>query len=318
MLFRNQFKYLIATGIVILPTNVLSQNFPNTFVRIVTTEVGSGNDFSARLIVQDLSATLGQQVIVDNRGNIAGEIVAKAAPDGYTLLSWGSPLWLAPFLREKVPYDPVRDFSPITLLATSPNILVVHPSLPVVSVKQLIALARAKPGMLNYSSPGPGGSPHLAAELLKAMARVNIVHIPYKGMGSALSATISGEVQLMFPSAAPASPHVKSGRLKALAVTTIQPSALVPGLPTVAAAGLPGYESLGMFGIFAPAGTPVVVVRRLNQDIVRILNKENVRAKFFNSGAEAVGNSPEEFAAIVKSDMAKMGKLIKDAGIRVD
>ena len=310
----------VAASLIALATAspAIGQNFPNKVIRIVTTEAGSGNDFTSRLVAQGLPERLGQQVIVDNRGNIAGEVVARAAPDGYTLLSWGSPLWLAPYLRTKVAYDPIKDFSPVTLMATSPNILLVHTSLPVKSVKELVALAKARPGDLNYSSPGPGGSPHLAAELLKNMARVNIIHVPYKGMGSALTAVVSGEVQIMFPSAAAAAPHVKSGRLRALAVTTAQPTALAPGLPTIAASGLPGYESLGMFGIFAPAGTPAAVVQTLNQEMVRVLNSPAVKQKFFGAGAEVVGSTPEAFGAIVKADMAKMGKLIRDAGIQAD
>ena len=293
-----------------------AQTFPSRVVRIITTQAGSGNDFTARLLAQALLERLGQQVIVDNRGNIAGEIVARALPDGYTLLSWGSPLWLAPYLRTKVPYDPVKDFAPITLVATSPNLLVVHPSLPVKSVKDLIALAKRRPGELNYSSPGPGGSPHLAAELLKSMAGISAVHVAYKGVGSALTAVLSGEVQFMFPNAASAAPHVKSGRLKALAVTAAQPTALAPGLPTLAASGLPGYESSGMFGIFAPAGTPAGIIQLLNQEIVRASRTPDVKDKLFNSGAEVVGSSPEQFAAIVKADMAAMGKLIRSAGIQ--
>ena len=298
--------------------NICAQNFPNRPIRIITTEVGSGNDFTARLISSALLDGLGQHVVVDNRGNIAGEIVAKATPDGYTLLSWGSPLWLAPYLREKVAYDAVKDFAPVTLMATSPNILVVHPSLAVKSVKDLIALAKVRPGDLNYSSPGSGGSPHLAAELFKSMAGVKIIHVAYKGMGSAILGVIRGEVQIMFPSAAAVTPHIKSGRLRALAVTSARPTALAPGLPTMAVSGLAGYESLGMFGVFAPAGTPAPIVNRLNQEMVRVLNKPDIKQKFFDSGTETVGNTPEEFSAIVKSDMAKMGKLIKDAGIRAD
>ena len=297
---------------------VYAQNYPNTFIRIVTTQAGSGNDFTARVIAPAISGGLGQQVIVDNRGAIAGEVVAKAQPDGYTLLCWGSPLWLAPFLREKVAYDPVKDFAPISLLVTTPNILVVHPSLSVKSVKELIALAKARPGDLNYASPGAGGSVHLAAELFKSMAGVNIVQIGYRGTGQAFTSLISGEVQLMFPNAASVTPHVKSGRLRALAVTSAVPSALAPGLPTVTASGVPGYESLARFGMFAPAKTPEAVVRRLNQEIVRALNMADVKQKLFNSGAEVVGSSPEEFGTTIKSEMARLGKVIKDAGIRAE
>ena len=293
-----------------------AQPYPNKPVRIVTTEPGSGNDLVARLIVPWLSASLGQPVVVDNRGILAGEIVAKATPDAYTLLSYGSPLWLAPFMRERVPYDPVKDFAPITLAASSPNVLIVHPSLPVNSVRELIAAARARPGELNYSSSSTGATPHLAAELFKAMAGVNIVRVPYKGSGAALTALIGGQVHVMFPNAGAVTPYLKSGRLRALAVTTNEPSALVPGLPTLAASGLPGYESVSPFGIFAPAGTPPALVHRLNQEIVGALRKPEVIERLFNTGTESVASSPEQLAATIKSEMAKWGKVIRDAGIR--
>jgi len=299
-------------------SNVFSQDFPRKPIRIVASGPGGGVDYTTRLIGQGISGPLGQQVIIDNRGIPGIDMVARSPADGYTLVSWGSALWLAPYLRDKVTYDPVGDFSPITLFVTSPNILVVHPSLPVHSVKELLALAKSKPGALNYSEPAAGGSNHLAAELFKAMAGVNIVDVRYKSTGAALTAVIGGEVQVMFAAAAAVTPYLKPVKLRALAVTTTQPSALAPGLPTVAASGLSGYEALAMFGMFVPAGTPAPIVNRLNQEIVRALNVADVREKLFNSGAEVVGNSPDEFAVIVKADMAKMGKLIKSAGIRAE
>jgi tripartite-type tricarboxylate transporter receptor subunit TctC len=306
------------TGLALVITVCIAhaQPYPYKPVRIVTTEPGSGNDLVARLIVPWLSAGLGQPVVVDNRGILAGEIVAKAAPDAYTLLSYGSPLWLAPFMRERVPYDPVKDFAPITLAASSPNVLIVHPSLPVNSVRELIAAAKARPGELNYSSSSTGATPHLAAELFKAMAGVNLVRVPYKGSGAALTALIGGQVHVMFPNAGAVTPYLKSGRLRALAVTTSEPSALVPGLPTLAASGLPGYESVSPFGIFAPAGTPSALVHRLNQEIVAALRKPEVIERLFNTGTESVASSPEQLAATIKSEMAKWGKVIRNAGIR--
>jgi tripartite-type tricarboxylate transporter receptor subunit TctC len=292
---------------------VHAQPYPSKPVRIVTTEPGSGNDLVARLIAAGLSGNLGQQVIVDNRGILAGEIVAKAPPDGYTLLAYGSPFWLAPFIRNNVGYDPVRDFAAVTLSASSPNILVVHPSLPVNSVRELIALAKARPGELNYGSSSTGATPHLAAELFKSMAGVNIMRVPYKGSGAALNDLIGGQVQLMFPNAGAATPHVKSGRLRALAVTTAQPSVLAPGLPTMAASGLPGYESVSPFGIFAPAGTPAVIINRLNQEIVRVLITAEVKERLYNVGVEVVGGSPEQLMVTMKSEMAMWGKVIRDA-----
>jgi len=294
---------------------VCGEDYPNKPVRMVTSEPGGGNDFAARLIAQGLSLTFKQRVVVDNRGIIAAEIVAKAPPDGYTLLFYGNPFWLAPFLRDNVPYDPVRDFFPISLAVSTASILVVHPSLPVKSVSGLIALARARPGELNYSSGTMGAASHLAAELFRTMAGIKIMRVPYRGTGAAFTALIAGQVQVMFPTAGSVTPHLKSGRLKALAVTTAQPSALFPGLPTIAASGLPGYESVSLVGIFAPTETPAAIIDLLNRNIVGVLDQADVREKFFNAGVDAIGGSPAELAAAMKSEMARMGKVIRDAGI---
>jgi tripartite-type tricarboxylate transporter receptor subunit TctC len=312
---------ILLLGMMILGMGAATgQNYPNKPIRIVTTEPAGAADIATRLIAPGLTGSLGQQVIVDNRsgaGSVAAiESVAKGPPDGYTLLLHGSPVWLMPFMRDHVPWDPVRDFSPITLAVTLPNLLVVHPSLPVRSVKELIALAKARPGELNYGSGSTGASNHLAAELFSAMARVSMVRIPYKGGGPAVLGLIGGQVQLMFATAASVSPHVKSGRLRALAVTSAEPSALFPGLPAVAASGLPGYEAGTIYGVFAPANTPALLIERLHQEIARALNRAEVKERLFNSGMEAAGSSPEAFAAVIKSDMAKWGKVIRDAGIR--
>jgi tripartite-type tricarboxylate transporter receptor subunit TctC len=209
-------------------------------------------------------------------------------------------------------------FSAITLVGSSPNILVVHPSLPSKSVSELLALAKAKPGELNYASPGAGGSSHLAAELFKAMGRVDILRIPYSSTGLALTALIAAQVQLMFPATGGAMPHVKAGRLRALAVTSAQPTALAPGLPTVAASGLPGYESVAPYGIFAPVSTPSAVINRLNQEIVRVLNAPDIKEKLFNAGIDVVASTPKQLAAAVEAETARMGKVIKEAGIRAE
>lgn len=313
--------WALSVGTMVLAAGAASgQSYPSKPIYIVTGTAGGASDFVARLVAQGMTGSVGQQVVVENQGSASGimaaQTVARAPRDGYTLLAYGSPIWIMPFLQDNVPYDPVRDFAPVSLTVSSPNILAVHPSLPVTSVKELIALARARPGDLNYGAGASGGSPHLSAELFKTMARVNIVHVAYRGVGPALTALISGEVQIMFPSAGAAAPHLKSGRLRALAVTTARPSALFPALPTVAASGLPGYESVSVFGMFAPARTPATLINRLNQEIVRALHRKDVKERLFNSGIETVGSSPEEFAATIKSDMAKWGKLIKDAGIR--
>jgi tripartite-type tricarboxylate transporter receptor subunit TctC len=299
---------------------VCAQTYPNKPIRMVTSAAGGSADFAARLIAQGLTGDLGQQVVVDNRGGSVSTsvaIVAKAPPDGYTLLLYASSLWIAPLLQQ-VSYDPIKDFSPITLAASSPYILVVHPTVPVTSVKELIALAKAKPGELNYGSSGLGTANHLAAELFNAMAGVSIVHVPYKGAGPALNALIGGQLQVMFPSAGSVTSHIKSGRLKALGVTSAGPSALAPGLPTVAAAGVPGYESLLMIGVFTPAGVPAAIINRLNQEIVKALRKADTKERLFNAGVEAVGGTPAQLAASVKSEMVRLGKVIKDAGIRAE
>lgn len=295
-----------------------AQNYPFKTIRIVTSEPGGSTDFLARLIAQGASGRLGRQIIVDNRGGgaLAAEVVLRALPDGYTLLLSGTSLWLAPFMRDSVSYDPLKSFAPITLAGTSPNILVTHPSLPVRSMKGLIALAKARPGELNYGSGSTGAPSHLAAELFKAMADVNIVRIPYKGTGPAINALVGGQVQIMFVSPTSVAPHVKSGRLRALAVTTAQPSKLASGLPTVSAAGLAGYESASSFGVLAPANTPAQIIDRLNREIVQVLATAEAKERLFSAGVEPVGNSADEFAATMKSDMAKWGRLIKAAGIR--
>ncbi len=297
--------------------SVNGQNYPSKPIRIVASPVGGSGDFHARLIAQGISASLGQPVVVENRGgggNILGEIAAKAAPDGYTLLNNGSSFWIGPLLQ-KAPYDPVKDFAPVTSTTSSPNILVIHPSIPVKSVKELIAYAKARPGELNYASGVTGSEPHLLAELFKAMAGIDIVRIAYKGTGLAVSDLLGGQVQLLFGSAASVAPHLKTGRLTPLAVTSARPSSLYPNLPTVGAT-LPGYASASMQGIWAPAGTPRAIVNRLNQEIARFINSADVKEKLFNIGVEPDTSSPEEFAAVIKSETVRMAKIIKQLGIR--
>jgi len=303
-------------------TDAAAQAYPAKPIRIVTAEAGGGNDFAARAIVRGIGDSMGQQLIVDNRGGaggiIAAEIVARAPPDGYTLLVYASNIWIIPLLKKNVPYDMGRDFAPITWAARSPSTLVVHPSLPVKSVKDLIAIAKAKPGQLNYGSGGSGATTHLAAELFKSMAKVNIVRVTYRGNSPALNDLIAGQIQVMFATAGTVAPHTGSGRLRALAVTSAQPTALSPGLPTVASAGLPGYESLSIYGVFAPSKTSAAIIQQLNREMVRVLNRADVKDLFFNAGVEAVGSSPEAFAAAIKADVARMSKVISEAGIRED
>jgi tripartite-type tricarboxylate transporter receptor subunit TctC len=257
---------------------------------------------------------LGQQVIVDNRGGIIPAVtVAQAAPDGYTFLVHGSTIWLSPFLHENLPNDPIRDLSPVTWAVSQPNVLVVHSSVPASSVRELILLAKKHPGVLNYASSATGGTPHLAGELFRSMAGVNVVRINYKGVGAALNAQITGEVHMMFSTTSSVVPHVKAGRLRALAVTSAQPSDLAPGLPTVSASGVPGYEVVSILGMFAPAGTPAQIIERVNSEIVRYLNTPDIKDRFLKSGVEVVASSPQQLAAIVKSEMAKWGKILTPA-----
>ncbi len=309
---------LFLAALIVFPGLALAQDFPSKPLRILTQPTGGGTDFASRIIAAGITPGLGQQVIVDNRpGTIAAEMAAKSPPDGYTMVLYANGMWVEPFLRSGVNYDPVRDFEPLTWVAASPNVLVVHPSLPVKSVRELVALAKSKPGELNYSSAGGGTPNHLAAELFKSLAKINIVHVPYKGTGAALTGLISGEVQIAFPNAAGAAPLVRSGRVRGLAVTTRRQSPLFPGLPTVAQV-LPGYESVGIVGMFLPAKTPVAIVNRLNEEIVRVLRKPDVIDKFRNSGVEVVGSTPDEFAVAMKADMDKWAKVIREAGIRAE
>ena len=281
---------VVATGDA-LP--VCGQDYPNKPIRVVTGEPGGGSDFAARVLAQGLTTALGKQVVVDSRAVLViMETVARAPADGYTLLFYGSSVWLAPFLRNDVNYDPVKDFSPITIAIRAPNVLAVHPSVAAASVGELIALARARPGVLNYASVGSGSTAHLAAELFKAMAGVDIVHIPYKGGAPAVNDLISGQVQLMFGTAGSVAAHIKSGRVRGIAVTSPQPSELFPGLPTVAASGLPDYQSGTLQGLFAPARTPAAIIRRLNQEAVGVLKKTEVREKLFGGGVEVVASAP--------------------------
>lgn len=296
-----------------------AQDVATKLRRIITIEAGGGNDTTARLIAQGWSGQLGQRVIVENRGGasgiIAAETVIKAAPDGYTLLSISSSLWLLPFMQS-VPYELSRDLIPVALATTAPNILVVNPALPVRSVGELIALAKARPGQLNYGTAGSGSAGHMAMELFKSMARVDMVRIAYKGGAPAMNDLISGQVQLSITSTGTLGGHVKSGRLRALAVTSARPTALAPGLPTIASAGLPGYVLVSTYGLFAPAKTPASAITRINQDIVRGLQTTDIRERFFNTGTEVVGSTPQEFASAIQSDMTRLGTLIRDTNIR--
>ena len=292
------------------------QDYPNKPIRIVAPGAGGGTDFTARIVATGLASALNQQVIVDNRATtfLASEVASKSAPDGYTLHANGTSLWTNPILR-KMPYDAIKDFVSVSQLVREVTVMAVHPSLPVKTVQDFIALAKARPGELNYAGTTPGAPAHLAAELFKSLAGVNIVHVPYKATAPSVLAVMSGEAQMTITDSGTLSPHMKAGRLRGLAVTTAQPSPLVPGLPTIAASGVPGYEAVNITGLWAPTNTPAPIIARLNQEVVRHLNTAEVKTRFFNAGVEVVASTAAELDALVRSENAKMIKVIRDARI---
>jgi tripartite-type tricarboxylate transporter receptor subunit TctC len=290
---------------------------------IVPFSAGGGADIVARAIGQKLTESLGQQVIIDNRTGAAGiigmEAAAKAPPDGYTIvLGQTGPNSINPSLYDKLPYDALKDFAPITETTSYPYVLVVHPSVPVRNVKDLIALAKSHPNGLTYASAGNGAANHLAAELLKNMAQIRMVHVPYKASAPALIDVLGGHVSMMFDPIITCMPHVRVGKLRALAITSLARSAISPELPTFAETGLPGYEAIGWHGVLAPAGTPKEMVARLHAEIVRVLRTPDMRARFAEQGAEPVGNTPDEFARFLKADLEKWSKVVKTAGVRAN
>ena len=312
---------MLATCTIVFGADVaVAQGYPNRVVRLVTSEAAGGSDLAARVLATGLAGSLGQSVVVENRGGgvIAGEMVVKAPPDGHTLLVYGNTLWLLPLMRSSVSYDTIRDFLPVSLLATSPAVLLVHPSVTANSVQELVALAKARPGLLNYASAALGTSNHLAAELFKAMAGVDIVRVGFKGGPSALNSLIAGETHVMFALVGAGMPQARAGRVKALAVTGANPSALAPGLPTMAASGLPGFVVAFTPGLFVRAGTPEAIIERLNREIVRLLGQAEIRDKFLSVGLEPLSSTPNEFAATIRTELAVLGKVIRDAGIRED
>ncbi|HXF65679.1 MAG TPA: tripartite tricarboxylate transporter substrate binding protein [Burkholderiales bacterium] len=287
---------------------------------VVPSSPGGGADISARIIAPKLSEALGQQVVVENRPGastmIGGEAVARAAPDGYTLLLGISTLAINPAIYRKIPYDALKDFAPVSQLVSLPNLLVTHPSLPVATVKELVALARARPGQIHYASAGVGTNPHFSMELFLSMAGLRMVHVPYKGSGRGIVEVIAGQVPVMMPSILAGLPHAKSGRLRALGVTSAKRAGGAPGIPTIAEAGVPGYEAVQWFGVLAPAATPREIVSRLHGEIVRALHSPEVRGRFAADGADPVGSTPEEFAAFLRAETAKWAKVAQEAGIR--
>ena len=317
LLSRFAMTFLLCLAVTTPP--VSAQDYPNKPTRIITSSPGSGSDFVARLIAQGITGPLGQPVIVDNRSsNLTGDYAMNAPPDGYNLLVESNSFWLAPLLQTK-PYEVLRDFTPVTTVLSRPNIVVVHPSVAANSVSDLIVLVKARPGQLNYSSSGNGSSEQLAMEMLKFMAGgINIVHVSYKGSAPAVTAVVAGEVQMVIASAALVLPQIKAGKLRALAVTSAKPSPILPNLPTVASFGLRDYDYMTITGLFASGKPPQAIIHRLNQEIVRVVNSAETRDRFAAMGVEPVGNTPEEFVAIIKADVARMGNVIKQAHITAD
>jgi len=304
--------------------DAFAQAYPSKPIRyIVPFPAGGGQDLVVRALAPRMSEALGQTVIVDNRPGAAtmvgAELAAKSPPDGYTVFN-GSNTTLAinPNLYSKVPYDPIKDFVAVTQIASLPNLLVVHPSLPVRTVKELAALARNRPGQLNYGSSGTGTPAQLAGVMFGDEARAKLVHVPYRGSSQALTALISGETQMMFGSMTSTLPFVKSGRLRAIAVTGAKRSLAAPDVPTVAEAAFPGFEAVTWYGLFVPAGTPAAIVSKLNAEVVKILRAPDFRDWLVAQGADPVGSTPDELAAFVKTELVKYAKIVKDSGMRPD
>ncbi|MBI3043987.1 MAG: tripartite tricarboxylate transporter substrate binding protein [Betaproteobacteria bacterium] len=300
-----------------------AQDYPTKPIRLVVpTAPGGGTDISARMIAPKLSEFLGRQVVVENRAgggtNIGVEFVARSAPDGYTLLMGISSLAINPHTQSKVPYDPVNDFAPISQVVKVPLILVSHPSLPVRSVKELIAFVKKRPGQLNYGTGAVGSNPHLAMELFLSRTGLKIVHVPYKGQGPAVTDGVAGHVHLVMANILAALPHIRNGRFRALGVTSSKRAAVVPGVPTLSEAGVPGYEVVQWFGVLAPAGTPRDVIAKVHAATVRAVQDSAVKERFAMDGGDMVGNTPEEFAAVIRADLQKWGKVVKDVGIKPD
>jgi tripartite-type tricarboxylate transporter receptor subunit TctC len=303
---------------------VPGQTYPTRPIHIVVpSSPGAGvTDIMARLVGQHLSARIGQQIVIDNRpgasGILGSEVVSRAAPDGYTLLVANVSLVVNPFLYPKMPYDPLKDFVPVTMINSAPLLLVVHPSIPAKSVTELIAFAMSHPGQLNYGSGGLGSTPYLAAELFKSLAGIDVVHVPYKGGAPALSDLVGGQLTFMIENMPGTMPYAKAGNLRALAITSPQRTELAPELPTMAEAGVPGYEISGWNGLFAAKGTPPDIVARLHSEVTKILRTPEVRQELATLGAEPVGDTPDEFAAFLRADAARWGKIIQEKGIRSD
>jgi len=315
------FALFAAAGSIAL--SAVAQTYPSKPIRLlVPFPPGGSVDLVARLVAPKLSESLGQQIVIDNRsgasGNIAAELVARAAPDGYTLMVHTIPLVANAFLYSRVPYDVLNDFAPVSLLSSSPSLLAVHPSLPVHSVRELLELAKSRRGALNYASAGVGTNPHIAGELFNYLGKVNIVAVQFKGGGPALIATMSGEIGVAFTNLSETSAYVKANRLRALGITSTQRSAVIPDVPTIAEAGMPGYEFVTWHGMLAPKGTPRAIVALLSEKLGQTMRTPDQLRVFEQKGLDIVASSPEEFAAHLKKELEKWGRVIKERGMKAD
>jgi len=322
-MFRRLLAYFIVAWIPAYAGMTFAQSYPSKPIRIVVPYPPGGfNDTLGRTLAAKFTESWGQPAIVENKPGantlIGSDFVAKSAPDGYTLLIVAFPFAVTPSLIKNMPYDTLKDFAPVVLAAQSPNILVVNPDLPVKSVGELIALAKAKPDSLSYASTGNGSSNHISMELFKSLAGVKLVHIPYKGSAPAVTDLLGGQVQVMFDNAPNVMPQVKAGRLRALGQSGLTRSSIAADLPTVAEAGVPGYEVMVWFGLVAPAGTPREVVMKLNGEVLKILAMPDVRERFLAQGVEPMGSTPEQFGEHIRGQMAKWGKVVRDAGVQAE
>jgi tripartite-type tricarboxylate transporter receptor subunit TctC len=317
------FRVFAGAAVTLLAVAAAAQTYPSRPVRVILgVPAGGTPDVLARTVIPGMSDLLGQPLVIDNRGGAGGrigiELASRATPDGYTLLFTAPGLTILPHVQRDVPFDPVRDFAPIGLIATSPFLLLVHPSVPAKSVKELIALARAEPGILTYASAGNGATNHLTMELFKSMAGVNITHVPYKGAPQAVTDLIGGRVKVMFNSIAPIMGHLKAGRVVALGTSGLQRAPQLPDIPTISEAGVPGYEMVNWFGMLAPAKTPQPIVTRVAQVLVEALRMPETRAQFEALGTSPVGDGPQEYAAFIRRETEKYAKVVKFAGMKVD
>lgn len=319
-------RLITAVATVLVMTTGLGEaaDWPEKPIRVIlAVPAGAAPDVTARLVFPGLSQRLGVSLVADNRagggGVIGAEIAAKSAPDGYTLfISSPGALTILPHLRKGLPYDTLRDFVPVSLISIGPFVLMAHPSVPAKNIAELIALAKAQPGKLNYASAGNGVANHLAGELFKQMTGTDIVHVPYKGAPQAVSDVLAGHMQLMFNSIAPIVPHIKSGKLRVLGIASLQRSPQMPELPTIAESGVPGFEAVNWFGLFAPAKTPKAIISRVNAAVVSTIKTPEMQARFIALGADPVGSSPEEFAMFVRRDTEKYARIVKISGARID